>query len=187
MERRAAKAMTPTSAFEPAAEVSRKIVKSLPVRGKKAVLVKDKLQNSPVFTAGRKTATRQEGRRKLSQLECVKGFTLLEILLVLAIIGVASLVVFPNITGLETRTFNARVREAHTLLNLARRTAVVSGQPSIARFSVVPGDAAEQLPYSPLEVGRWDGNGIALTFQNSADQEVEGDGDIDRRPQAELG
>lgn len=93
----------------------------------------------------------------------------------MAIIAMASLVVFPNITGLETRTFNARVREAQTLLNLARRTAVVSGQPSIATLSVAPeATDPEDLPArSSFSVGRWDGSGIELQFQDSADQEIE--------------
>ena len=91
----------------------------------------------------------------------------------MAIIAMASLVVFPNITGLETRTFNSRVREAHTLLNLARRTAVVSGQPSIASLSVAPVDAGELTATSSFSVGQWDGSGIELRFQDSADQEVE--------------
>ena len=112
------------------------------------------------------------GRLRPAGSAAVPGFTLLEILLVLAIIGVASLVVYPNITSLDGRTFNARVREAHTLLNLARRTAVVSGQPSIATFSVLPADAVELAPLSPLGVGRWDGSGIDVTFQDSADQEI---------------
>jgi len=94
-------------------------------------------------------------------------------MLVMAIVAMASLVVFPNITGLETRSFNARVREAHTLLNLARRTAVVSGQPSIASLSVAPARAGVQPTRSSFSVGQWDGSGIELTFQDSADQEIE--------------
>ena len=109
----------------------------------------------------------------------MRGFTLLEMLLVMAIIGLASLVVFPNITGLETRTFNSRVREAHPLLNLARRTAVVSGQPSTASFSVTSEPMDEQSLSSPFSVGTWDGNGIALTFQDSANQEIDVEGTLD--------
>jgi len=101
------------------------------------------------------------------------GFTLLELMLVMAIIAMAGFILVPGLGGLETRTFNARVREAHTLLNLARRSAVVSGQPSVARFSVAP-DAVDQAPLlSSFSVGQWDGSGIALTFQDSADQEIE--------------
>jgi len=103
-----------------------------------------------------------------------QGFTLLEILLVLGILAMASLGVFPNLTGVESRTFNARVREAHTLLNLARRTAVVTGQPGIARFtaeSAEASDTSQQL--SPFVVGSWEGSGIRMTFRDSADREQE--------------
>ena len=64
------------------------------------------------------------------------GFTLLEILLVMAIIAMASLILVPNMTGIESRTFGAQVREAQSLLNYARRLAVVSGQPSTASLFV---------------------------------------------------
>ena len=140
MARQAAKVMTPISVFDSTAKV----------RETTAVLFRN--------------------QRPLSRSPRSRGFTLLELLLVLAIVAMASLVVFPNIGGLETRTFNARVREAHTLLNLARRTAVVSGQPSIASFSVVPADEEEQPVLSSFSVGRWDGSGIELTFEDSADQ-----------------
>ncbi|MCB1670469.1 MAG: GspH/FimT family protein [Gammaproteobacteria bacterium] len=101
------------------------------------------------------------------------GFTLLEIMLVLAILAAASLLVFPNISGLETRTFNARVREAHNLLNLARRTAVVSGQPGVVSLVLNPEVDREVDQPSPFTVGSWDGTGIELTFQDSAGREEE--------------
>jgi general secretion pathway protein H len=140
--RRAAKVMTPISVFD----------RAVRPRHKTAVLATDWRQPSLSLPA--------------------RGFTLLELMLVLAIVAMASFVVFPNLTGLETRTFNARVREAHTLLNLARRTAVVSGQPSVASFSVDPA-AEPSAARSSFSVGQWDGSGIELTFQDSADQEVE--------------
>ena len=116
--------------------------------------------------------------KEKSRAILLRGFTLLEMLLVMAIIGLASLVVFPNITGMETRTFNSRVREAHTLLNLARRTAVVSGQPSTASFSVTPEPADRESMLSPFSAGTWDGSGITLTFQDSANQEVDVEGTL---------
>ena len=66
-----------------------------------------------------------------------RGFTLLEILLVLSIIAMASIFVVPNIGGFEARTFNTQVRQANSLLNYARRTAVVSGQASSVSFNVL--------------------------------------------------
>lgn len=52
----------------------------------------------------------------------------------LAILAMGSVLVIPNISGMSARTFNAQVREAHALLNYSRRTAVVTGQSTSARF-----------------------------------------------------
>jgi len=114
-----------------------------------------------------------DGNRPPRVQHSAAGFTLLEILLVLGILAMASLVVFPNLTGVETRTFNARVREAHTLLNFARRTAVVNGQPGVASFTVRDSEAPDGALDSPFLVGNWNGNGIELTFRDSTDREQE--------------
>ena len=70
--------------------------------------------------------------RKISRLRHIKndGFTLLEIILVLTIIGLASVLILPNVGGLESRTFSAQARQAASLLNFARRTAIVQGRPA---------------------------------------------------------
>jgi len=66
--------------------------------------------------------------------QLTRGFTLLELVIVLAILAMGSVLVIPNISGMSARTFNAQAREAHSLLNYARRNAVVTGQPATARF-----------------------------------------------------
>ena len=122
--------------------------------------------------------------RARGQLELARqrGFTLLEILLVLAIMAMASIFVVPNLSGFETRSFNTQLRQAHSLLNYARRTAVVSGQASTVSFSVIPlneqGEQAEtefkssQLSFSNV-VAQWNGDGIALRFRDSTDREIQ--------------
>lgn len=108
-----------------------------------------------------------------------RGFTLLEIILVMAIIATASIFVVPNLGGLEARTFNTQVRQAHSLLNYARRTAVVSGQASTVNFNVIPLDEQDSEDnedgYSSLSnvVAQWQGAGIELRFRDSTDREVE--------------
>ena len=69
-----------------------------------------------------------------------RGFTLLEIILVLAIIATASVLIVPNLGGFEARTFSTQLRQAQSLLNYARRTAVVSGKASTVSFNVLPAD-----------------------------------------------
>ncbi|MGM0632251.1 MAG: prepilin-type N-terminal cleavage/methylation domain-containing protein [Pseudomonadota bacterium] len=56
-----------------------------------------------------------------------RGFTLLEVLIVLAILGVAASLIVPNLSGIGARRFDAQMREAAGLLNHARRMAVVEG------------------------------------------------------------
>ena len=104
-----------------------------------------------------------------------KGFTLLELLLVLAIMAMASILVVPNIGNIESRTFSAQIRQATSLLNYARRIAVVRGHPSTASFYVgveVRGD--EQMTRSARDsVGRWDSFGTAVRYRDSTDREID--------------
>lgn len=110
-----------------------------------------------------------------------RGFTLLEILLVLAIVAVASVFVVPNLGGFETRTFNTQLRQANSLLNYARRTAVVSGQASTVSFNVLPLEERERRErdgeYTSASniVAQWNGPGIELRFRDSTDRETEVD------------
>jgi general secretion pathway protein H len=107
-----------------------------------------------------------------------RGFTLLEIILVLAIIATASIMVVPNLGGFEARTFSAQVRQAQSLLNYARRTAVISGQASTVSFNVLPADEmaqADEEAYASLSniVAQWNGAGVNLRFRDSTDTEIE--------------
>lgn len=107
------------------------------------------------------------------------GFTLLEIILVLAIIATASILVVPSLGGFEARTFSTQVRQAQSLLNYARRTAVVSGQASTISFNVVSPEEADRSDPADKNaslsniVGTWNGSGVRLRFRDSTDREVE--------------
>ena len=107
-----------------------------------------------------------------------RGFTLLEIILVLAIIATASIMVVPNLGGFEARTFGSQLRQAQSLLNYARRTAVISGQASTVSFNVLPADEmaqADEEEYASLSniVAQWNGTGVNLRFRDSTDREIE--------------
>lgn len=113
------------------------------------------------------------------------GFTLLEILLVLTIIGLASVLVVPNLTNLDSRSFDAQVRQATSLLNYARRFAVVSGQPAAAAFIITSADDSIDTPIEqetagaipPL--GQWRSQGIQVRFLDSTGREEEIEDSID--------
>ena len=96
-----------------------------------------------------------------------KGFTLLEVLLVLSIIGLAGALLVPRLGGLDGRSFNVEVRSAANLLNHARRNAVVTGNP--ATISFLPGDEDGELDYSPpiFSAGVFNARNIELQFLDS--------------------
>jgi len=108
-----------------------------------------------------------------------RGFTLLEIILVLAIIATASIMVVPNLGGFEARTFSVQLRQAQSLLNYARRTAVISGQASTVSFNVLPADemaqAEREEEHGSLSniVAQWNGAGVTLRFRDSTAREIE--------------
>ena len=138
-----------------------------------------------------------KARQAAKQHPSQAGFTLLEILLVLTIIGMASILVVPNITNLESRNFDAQIRQANSLLNYARRIAVVKGQPAVASFiinldengdsiadrgrnkggnrssrdSEHQGDHSLNRRITP--VGKWHSEGIQIRYRDSSDREVE--------------
>ena len=116
-----------------------------------------------------------------SRLTCKRqaGFTLLEILLVLAIMIMASMFVVPNLGGFEARTFSAQLRQANALLNYARRIAVVSGQVSTVSFNVTSMQEPKQEKKDSSQqnlnniVAQWNSSDIELRFRDSTDREIE--------------
>lgn len=106
------------------------------------------------------------------------GFTLLELLVVLAILAMGSALLFPNIGGMGSRTFTAQVREAGALLNYARRTAVVTGQATSVTFYAdsEEGDTvsfvASTVTSAATRDESWHARGIALSYRDSTDQRV---------------
>lgn len=108
-----------------------------------------------------------------------RGFTLLELLLVLTLIGTASLLIFPNVGSLEGRTFSVQVRQASTLLNHARRNAVVRGQPSTIRLYADDEIQESDEILDPNVIAAWNSEGIQLGFRDSTNQERDVDESVD--------
>lgn len=108
-----------------------------------------------------------------------RGFTLLELMVVLAILAMGSMLVIPNLTGMNARTFGAQVREASALLNYARRTAVVTGQPVTASFQIAQDEDA--VPQRTAESARsrlgrdeiWISRGVNVSYRDSTNQIVD--------------
>ncbi len=98
------------------------------------------------------------------------GFTLIEVLLVLTIIGLAGAFLVPRLGDLDTRGFDVEVREATNLLNHARRNAIVSGNPATVSF--LPETEDEPFDYHPpmFSAGVFEARDIELHFLDSAGQ-----------------
>ena len=108
-----------------------------------------------------------------------QGFTLLELLLVFSIIAVASVLMFPNVSSLDSRSFSVQVRQANQMLNFARRDSVVRGQPSTVRLHAQPLEEDEQTVINPNVVASWESEGIQLSFLDSTDNEFDINESID--------
>lgn len=114
-----------------------------------------------------------------ASLPLSRGFTLLEILLVLTLIGMASMLIFPNVASLDGRTFNIQVRQANTLLNHARRNAVVRGQPSTIRLYADPEIQESDMNTDPNVIASWNSEGIRIGFRDSTNRERDIDESVD--------
>ena len=110
------------------------------------------------------TRTYLYNRKKIS------GFTLLEILLVLAIIALGDSLLLPNFGVLESRDFSVQVRDAVSQLNFARRSAVINGRTSIVFLA---GETNADFPNAKDDmVARWVSDDIGLKFFDSTDREI---------------
>ena len=93
-----------------------------------------------------------------------RGFTLIEIIVVMAIIAMMATLVIPRISSGSVTILQAQVRQAVAVLNYARRSAIVEGQPKTAHF--YEGD--QQISNSPPI--HWTSHGTALQWGNDKDK-----------------
>ena len=118
-----------------------------------------------------------------------RGFTLLEILLVLALTALASVMVVPNVGSLDARTYGVQLRQVNALLYYARRNAVITGLPVSARLygpSFRPDDAdiasadafaggrergqGQSASLLQTPEARWKSDSIALSYEDSTER-----------------
>jgi len=98
-----------------------------------------------------------------------RAFTLLELLLVMAIIAIASAVIIPRI-GSDSHLFQAQVRELTAVLKYNRRLAIVSSQMQQAKLFPFSEEISENVP-AKLEKGQWRSKGAELIWFNSLAEE----------------
>lgn len=102
------------------------------------------------------------------------GFTLLELLVVLSIIAIATGLIVPNLAITDNGAFNAEVRHAASALTYARRMAIVKGAPQTTTlFALDPeaSDYEERLieANSLKSEARWVSEDLELSFQNEVE------------------
>lgn len=106
------------------------------------------------------------------------GFTLLELLVVLSIIAIATGLIMPNIAITDNGAFNAEVRRAAGTLTYARRMAIVKGAPQTATLFSLDPEAAdyderlEELHAIPAEA-RWESEDLSLSLQSELEPDPE--------------
>lgn len=88
-----------------------------------------------------------------------RAFTLMELLLVLAIIGIASAVIIPRITT-SGQNFQGQVRELTAVLKYNRRMAIVSSRLQQAKLFPYQ----EEANGTPLKKGHWRSKGAELSW-----------------------
>ena len=102
-----------------------------------------------------------------------RGFTLLELLLVLGILGMLATLAVPALRSLDAPSFNAQVRQATGLLNNARRMAVVHGQMTQVEFRMTDDgnqlDEPDNLQSTTQSAmtGRWQSDDLELWYASS--------------------
>lgn len=88
-----------------------------------------------------------------------RGFTLLELLVVMTLIGIAALLVVPRVGGGQMVQLQSQVREVVALLNYARRSAIIEGK--IKTVILTPGSPEQAGSVQP---NAWTSRGAKLAW-----------------------
>jgi len=106
------------------------------------------------------------------------GFTLLELLIVLSIVVIASAIVIPNVTSTDNNLLIAQVRQTANAFNYARRIAIVEGSPQVATLIQIPPDDPDYLDLKGKVLQR-----ATIPILESYDAEISFQADINEDPE----
>ncbi|MDR0781433.1 MAG: prepilin-type N-terminal cleavage/methylation domain-containing protein [Pseudomonadales bacterium] len=118
----------------------------------------------------------ETSRGRFRRVNPAKGFTLLELLIVLTLIGLALGLTIPALTGSDRGSFRGEVRKAVATLTYARRAAIVGATPWTASlYALDPTsadyrerkDALARKTDAPLTT-RWVSEVVGFGFQRDA-------------------
>ncbi|MDY6992516.1 MAG: GspH/FimT family pseudopilin [Pseudomonadota bacterium] len=115
----------------------------------------------PILSAGKTVA-------RLPNFD--NGFTLLELLTVMAIIAMMAALVIPHIGSGQVSVLKAQVREAVAVLNYARRSAIVEGQAKTTVFYNKQESKTTDTVEKKIVPGQWVSRGARLQWGNQQPQ-----------------
>jgi len=107
-----------------------------------------------------------------------RGFTLLELMVVLTIILIAAGLIIPNMSTLSNNAFDADVRDAVAVLNYTRRLAIVNGSPQTAHFVALdPADGSfsdkQSKAFAKRGPSDWINSRVKLSFRQELNQDAQ--------------
>lgn len=124
------------------------------------------------------------GQSRVRPARSQAGFTLLELLVVLAVIIIATALIIPNLNTIDTSAFNAEVRRAASALTYARRLAIVEGSARVASFHALNPQSPDyrdqqEALLAAKAVAKWNSDKLSLRFQYERSQPSEAVDSVD--------
>ena len=103
-------------------------------------------------------------------MHSAKGFTLMELMIVMAIIAIASAVIIPRIGSSEGKLYRAQLKTLTAALNYNRRSAVVKNQSfEMTLFPYTNQDDNQAANRNPsFNKGDWQSQGAEIKWQSGS-------------------
>ncbi|MCV6636830.1 prepilin-type N-terminal cleavage/methylation domain-containing protein [Candidatus Albibeggiatoa sp. nov. NOAA] len=111
------------------------------------------------------------------------GFTLIELIVVMALIAMAAALVVPRINASQSTLFQSDVREALTVLKYGRRMAIIQGKDSTV--SLQSNSQQTERP-KRLNPERWIARASSLQCQSKQNEEDEKDSKKDEEKKKDM-
>ncbi|MFK5970071.1 MAG: prepilin-type N-terminal cleavage/methylation domain-containing protein [Candidatus Marithrix sp.] len=102
-------------------------------------------------------------------MKSTAGFTLLELIIVMVIIGMMAILVIPNVGSGQSAILKAQVREAMAVLRYTRRTATIEGK----QKTIILREGGESTKKTNVDSGVWTSQGVKLQMGESDDDTSE--------------
>ncbi|MDM8566757.1 prepilin-type N-terminal cleavage/methylation domain-containing protein [Candidatus Halobeggiatoa sp. HSG11] len=95
------------------------------------------------------------------------GFTLLELIIVMVIVGMMAMLVVPNVGTSQGAILKAQVREAMAVLRYTRRAATIQGK----QKTIILKEGGESAQKTNVDSGVWTSRGVSLQRKQSDDND----------------